>query len=61
MSVKQVGVRLIKQLRAKNRKDSSLDNYESYLCVHLFCISARRRLGPHGRDVEDFMEVCVGE
>jgi integrase len=60
MSVEEVGSRLIKQLRAKNRKDSTLENYQSYLSVHLV---------PHfGEapitditvdDVEDFIEVCL--
>lgn len=60
MSIEEVGSRLIKQLRAKHRKDSTLENYQSYLSVHLV---------PHfGEtpitditvdDVEDFIEVCL--
>ncbi len=35
MTVEQVGSRLITQLKAKNRKPSTVENYESYLRVHL--------------------------
>ena len=62
MTVEQVGSRLITQLKAKNRKPSTVENYESYLRVHL---------APHfGKtpvseitvdDVEDFIEQCLAE
>ena len=62
MTVEQVGLRLITQLKAKNRKPSTVENYESYLRVHL---------APHfGEtpvseitvdDVEDFIEQCLAE
>lgn len=62
MTVEQVGSRLITQLKAKNRKPSTVENYESYLRVHL---------APHfGEtpvseitvdDVEDFIEQCLAE
>jgi integrase len=62
LSVEQVGTRLIKQLKAKGRKASTLENYESYLRVHL---------APHFGgtpvsevtvdDVEDFVEQCLAE
>jgi len=35
LTVEQVGSRLITQLKAKNRKPSTVENYESYLRVHL--------------------------
>ena len=62
MTVEQVGSRLIIQLKAKNRKPSTVENYESYLRVHL---------APHfGEtpvseitvdDVEHFVEQCLAE
>jgi integrase len=60
MNVEQVAVRLIKQLRAKNRKQSTLDSHESYLRVHLvpqFGETAIMDITVD--DVEDFIEVCL--
>ena len=60
MSIEEVGSRLIKQLRAKNRKDSTVENYQSYLSVHLVPHFGETPITDIAvDDVEDFIEVCL--
>jgi len=60
MSVEDVGLRLIRQLRAKNRKDSTLGNYESCLRVHLVSYFGEMPIADITvDDVEDFIEECL--
>lgn len=60
MSVEDAGLRLIRQLRAKNRKDSTLGNYESYLRVHLVPYFGEMPIADITvDDVEDLIEECL--
>ena len=62
MTVEQVGSRLITQLGAKNRKPSTVENYESYLRVHLAPHFGETPLSEITvDDVEDFIEQCLAE
>jgi integrase len=62
LTIKEVGTRLIKQLRAKNRKTSTLENYESYLRVHLAPYFGETPISEiTADDVEDFIEACMTE
>jgi Phage integrase central domain len=60
MTVEQVGSRLITQLKAKNRKASTVGNYESYLRVHLAPHFGDKPVSEISvDDVEDFIERCL--
>jgi integrase len=62
MTVEQVGSRLITQLKAKNRKPSTVENYESYLRVHLVPHFGETPVSEITvDDVEDFIEQCLAE
>ena len=60
MTVQKVGSRLITQLKAKNRKASTVGNYESYLRVHLAPHFGDKPVSEISvDDVEDFIEQCL--
>ncbi len=60
LTVEQVGVRLIKHLRAKGRKHSTLESYESYIRVHLAPFFGDTPISEITcDDVEDFIEACI--
>ncbi len=62
MSVEQVGRRLITHLKAKGRKDSTLENYESHMRVHLTPHFGEMPIAEiTSDDVEDFIELCLSE
>jgi integrase len=60
MTVGDVGERLIRQLAVKGRKDSTTQNYASYLNVHLNPHFGDQPISEiEVEDVEDFIEACL--
>jgi integrase len=60
LTVDEAGERLVKQLRLKGRKPSTIDGYESYLRVHLVPYFGDKSLNAIDvEDVEDFLEASL--